>query len=90
MLTDSIRKHLCRIVGLYDKKRMSFATVLCLIPENVYRRLKKYREMDWQLVASYFTVKSTDKFYSVEQLDWPLKTLKERRKQRYRLHLTFL
>ena len=37
--------------------------------------------MDWQLVASYFTVKSTDKFYSVEQLDWPLKTLKERRKQ---------
>ena len=43
MLTDSTRKYLCRIVhvGLYDKKNtiMSFATVLCLIPENVYGRL---------------------------------------------------
>ena len=26
---------------------------------------KKKREMDWQLVARYFTVKSTDIFYSV-------------------------
>ena len=35
MLTDSTRKYLCKIVGLYDKKTiMSFATVLCLIPEN--------------------------------------------------------
>ena len=25
---------------------------------------KKEREMDWQLVASYFTVKSTEIFYS--------------------------
>ena len=32
-----------------------FATALCLIPE-------KGREMDWQLVASYFTVKSTETF----------------------------
>ena len=41
MLTDSTRKYLCRIVGLYDKKKtiMSFATVLCLISENVYGRL---------------------------------------------------
>ena len=39
-----------------------FATVLCLIRENVYGRPKK-REMDWQLVASYFTVKSTDFFF---------------------------
>ena len=43
MLTDSTRKYLCRIVGLYDKKKkkiiMSFATVLCLIPENLYGRL---------------------------------------------------
>ena len=37
MLTDSTRKYLRRIVGLYDKKKiMSFATVLCLVPENVY------------------------------------------------------
>ena len=36
MLTDSTRKYLCRIVGLYDKKPiMSLATVLCLSPENV-------------------------------------------------------
>ena len=26
----------------------------------------KLREMDWQLVASYFTVKFTDSFYSVD------------------------
>ena len=42
MLTDHTRKYLCRIVGLYDKKKttiMSFATVLCLIPVNVYGRL---------------------------------------------------
>ena len=43
-----------------------FATVLCLIPENVFgrplKKNKKKREMDWQLVASYFTVKSTDIF----------------------------
>ena len=28
--------------------------------------------MDWQLVASYFTVKSTDIFYSVERLVLPI------------------
>ena len=27
---------------------------------------KKKREMDWQLVAKYFTVKSTDCFYSAD------------------------
>ena len=39
--TDSSRKYLCRIVGMYDRKEkiMSFATVLCLVPENVYGRL---------------------------------------------------
>ena len=52
MVTDSTRKYLCRVEGLYDQKQyMSFATVLCLIPENVYERLYKKREMDWQLVA---------------------------------------
>ena len=66
MLTDSTRKYLSRIVGLYDTKKtiMSFATVLCLIPKKFTGACKK-REMDWQLVASYFTVKSTDIFYSV-------------------------
>ena len=48
----------------FKTKIMSFATVLCLIPENVYGRLQKKNnsgwEMDWQLVASYFTVKSMD------------------------------
>ena len=39
-----------------------FATVLCLIPENVYGRPLKKQEMDWHLVASYFTVTSTDIF----------------------------
>ena len=42
MLTDSTRKYLYRIIGLYEKKKnkiMSFATVLCLIPENVIGRL---------------------------------------------------
>ena len=42
MLTESTRKNLCRIVGLWDKKNkktiISFVTVLCLIPENVYGR----------------------------------------------------
>ena len=38
---------------------MSFATVLCLIPENIYGACK-LRDTDWQLVARYFTVKSTD------------------------------
>ena len=38
MLTDSTRKYLCRVEELYDQKQyMSFATVLCLIPENVLR-----------------------------------------------------
>ena len=44
---------------------MSFCYVLCVIPENVYGARKKKRAMDWQLVASYFTVKSTDIFCSV-------------------------
>ena len=45
-----------------------FTAVLCLIPENVYgarkKKTKKKREMDWQLVASYFTVKSNGIFCS--------------------------
>ena len=32
------------------------------------RKKKQQREMDWQLVASYFTVKSTDIFCSVHSL----------------------
>ena len=61
MLKDSTRKYLCRVEGLYDQKQhMSFATVP-LIPENVYVHL---REMDWQLVAIYFTVKSPAIFRS--------------------------
>ena len=40
MLTDSTQKDFCRVEGLYDQKQyMPFATVLCLIPENVYGRL---------------------------------------------------
>ena len=35
MLIDSTRKYLCGVEGLYDQKQyMSFATVLCPIPEN--------------------------------------------------------
>ena len=48
MLTDSTRKCLRRIVGLYEKKKktiMSFATGLCLIPENVYGRQLFYRKI---------------------------------------------
>ena len=42
---------------------MPFATILCLIPENVYGRLyKKNGKWTGKLVASYFTVKSTDIF----------------------------
>ena len=36
-----------------------FATVLCL---KMFTGARKKREMDWQLVASYFTVKATDIF----------------------------
>ena len=51
------------------KTIMSFATVLRgLIPENVYGRLYKKGERDWQLVASYFTVKSTDIFYNASAM----------------------
>ena len=39
-----------------------FATLLCPFPENDYGRPYKKREMDWQLVASYFTIKPTDIF----------------------------
>ena len=35
------------------------------VPVKKKKKKKKKREMDWQLVASYFTVKSTDIFYSV-------------------------
>ena len=47
MLTDNTRKYLCRIEGLYDKKKkkiiiiMSFATVRCLIPEMFTGACKK-------------------------------------------------
>ena len=38
---------------------------------NIYvpdlRAPVKKREMDWQLVATYFSVKSTDTFYSVHK-----------------------
>ena len=63
MLTDSTRKYLCRIVGLYDRKtQMSFATVLCLIPENVYGRLQKItgnglatgRQLFYRKIYGYF------------------------------------
>ena len=40
---------------------MSFATVLCLIPEKC---LRAPVNNDGQLVSSYFTVKFTDIFYS--------------------------
>ena len=73
MLADNTRKYLLGFKGYMTKSNTClFATVLCLIPENVYgrppppppkkkkKKKKKKREMDWQLVASYFTVKSTD------------------------------
>ena len=49
MLTDSTREYLRRIVGLYDKTKkiiiMSFATVLCLIPENVFGCSERVRHL---------------------------------------------
>ena len=50
-----------RIVGLYDKNN----NVLCYrsVPDS--GACKKQQEKDWQLVASYFTVKSTD-FFTVQ------------------------
>ena len=69
MLTDNTRKNLLGLKGYTTKSNTClFAKVLCLIPENVYGRpLKKAkkREMDWRLVANYFTIKSTDIFCSV-------------------------
>ena len=60
MLTDITRKYLLGLKGYMTKSNAClFATLLCLIPENVYGACKKKREMDWQLVANYFTVKST-------------------------------
>ena len=41
---------------------MSFATILCLIPENVYERSKNNRKRTGRWFFSYFTVKSTDVF----------------------------
>ena len=39
MLTDNIRKHLLAVKGYMTKSNTClFATVLCLIPENVYGR----------------------------------------------------
>ena len=59
MLTDNTRKYLLGFNGYMTKSNTClFAAILCLIPENVYGQ----REMDWQLVANYFTVKSTDIF----------------------------
>ena len=65
MLTDNTLEYLLGFKGYMTKSNIClFATVLCLIPENVYGcPLKKNkREMDWQLVASYFIVKHTDIF----------------------------
>ena len=74
MLTDNTRKYLLEFKGYMTKNNTClFATVLCLILENVYGRpskkinKNKNREMDWQLVASYFTVKSTDIFCSASR-----------------------
>ena len=48
MLTDSTRKYLCRVEGLYDHKQyMFFATVLRLFPENVYGRLQNTYNGKW-------------------------------------------
>ena len=69
MSTDSTRKYFCMIVGLYDKNN----NVLCYrsVPDPckcLRAPVKKKWEMDWQLVASYFTVKATDIFYSVRSI----------------------
>ena len=61
MLTDSTREYLRRIVGLYDKKKiiiMSFVTVLCLIPENVYGCLAAGCQLFYRKIYG--------QFYSVE------------------------
>ena len=51
------------------KKKKKNNNVLCYrsVPDSwkCLRAPVKKREMDWQLVASYFIVKSTDIFYSV-------------------------
>ena len=61
MVTDSTRKYLCRVEGLYDQKQyMSFATVLCLIPENVYERLYKKTGNGLAAGCHYFTAKFID------------------------------
>ena len=59
MLTDNTRKHLKD--GMTKKQYMSFTTLLCPFPEKCLRAPVRM-EMDRQLVASYFTVKSTDIF----------------------------
>ena len=65
MLTDNTRKYFLGFKGYMTKSNTClFATVLCLVPENVYGRRKK-REMGWQQAATYFTIKSTDIFCSV-------------------------
>ena len=40
MFKANTRKYLCRLEGLHDQKYMLFATVLCLIPENVRAPVK--------------------------------------------------
>ena len=73
MLTDSTREYLRRIVGLYDKKKkkiiiiiMSFATVLCLIPENVYGCLYIITGNGLAAGCQLFYHKIYGQFYSVE------------------------
>ena len=65
MLTDSTRKYLCRVEGLYDKNNTLSLLPYCACFLNMFTGACKITENKLELVASYFTVKSTDFFFAV-------------------------
>ena len=65
MLTDNTRKYLLGFKDYMTKSKYAFCYRTVPDSRKCLRAPVKKREMDWQLVASYFTVKSTDIFCSV-------------------------
>ena len=60
MVAERARTYCYSVKKPYGRNTTLYSTLLCVItPAKIYGRPKKQREMDWQLVASYFTIKFT-------------------------------
>ena len=66
MLTDNTWKYLLGFRAIWSKAMHVFLLPYCAWFVKMFTGARKKWKMDWQLVASYFTVKSTDIFCSAK------------------------